>query len=195
MHATQNRFLAGFGLGALNDADEDDIDVYDGGRNTSKSKIAYDISEREGDTVVLTQKKAKVEPVRMDFTLCAIQTIYTSKRRTTTYATFSNGLPVLPGFVLADKVQEDEWFGGVEVPPDWKPNPKRVWDADPNKENIQAQATKSEPVPYHKWKTSMTAEEVNIYHHPNFIPFPEWVVLERFNIGRNPHLYDSSIRV
>ena len=69
MHPTHNRFLAGFGLGALNDADEDDIDIYDGGRNTSKSKIAYDIAERERDTAVLTQKKAKVEPVRMDFTV------------------------------------------------------------------------------------------------------------------------------
>lgn len=72
----KSRFLAGFGLGALNDADEDDIDVYDGGRNTGKSKIAYDISERERDTVVLTQKKAKVEPVRMDFTLCYSDYLY-----------------------------------------------------------------------------------------------------------------------
>ncbi|KAF8722671.1 hypothetical protein AX14_009686 [Amanita brunnescens Koide BX004] len=136
------RISAGFGLGALNDADEDDIDIYDGGHSTNKSKIAYDISERESDTVVLAQKKAKVEP-----------------RRTTTYATFSSGLPVLPGFVMADKIQDDEWFPGPEVPPGWTPNPKRVWDNDPNKENIQAQATKSEPLPYHKWKTGMSAEE------------------------------------
>ncbi|KAF8347963.1 hypothetical protein F5887DRAFT_672698 [Amanita rubescens] len=133
---------AGFGLGALNDADEDDIDVYDGGHNTSKTKIAYDIAERESDTVVLTKKKSNVE-----------------SRRTTTYATFNNGLPVLPGFVIADAVQEDEWFPGPEVPPGWKSNPKRVWDSDPNKENIQAQTTKSEPLPYQKWKTGISAEE------------------------------------
>jgi len=155
-----DKFLAGFGLGALNDADEDDIDVYDGGHNTSKTKIAYDIAERESDTVVLTKKKSKVESVRMD-PLCAFQDIYTSKRRTTTYATFNNGSPVLPGFVIADAVQGDDWFPGPEVPPDWKPNPKRVWDSDPNKENIQAQTTKSEPLPYHKWKTGISAEEVS----------------------------------
>jgi G patch domain-containing protein 1 len=92
----------------------------------------------------------------------AFQKIYTSKRRTTTYATFNNGLPVLPGFAIADAVQGDEWFPGPEVPPGWKPNPKRVWDSDPNKENIQAQTTKSEPLPYQKWKTGISAEEVSI---------------------------------
>jgi hypothetical protein len=70
-----DKFLAGFGLGALNDADEDDIDVYDGGHNTSKTKIAYDIAERESDTVVLTKKKSNVEPVRMDL-LCFSKNLY-----------------------------------------------------------------------------------------------------------------------
>lgn len=146
----------------MNDADEDDIDVYDGGHKTSKTRIAYDIAERESDTVVVTQKKkSNVESVRMDF-LCAFQAIYTFKRRTTTYATFNNGLPVLPGFVIAEAVEGDEWFPGPDVPTGWKPNPKRVWDSDPNKENIQAQTAKSEPLPHHIWKTGMTAEEVRI---------------------------------
>lgn len=124
---------------------------------------------------------------------CVIHTIYTSKRRTTIYATFSSGLPVLPGFVMADKIQDDEWFPGPEVPPGWTPNPKRVWDNDPNKENIQAQATKSEPLPYHKWKTGMSAEEVR--HLCTVTTHLSERRLERFDIGRNAHLYHSAIRV
>ncbi|KAK2464006.1 hypothetical protein APHAL10511_003950 [Amanita phalloides] len=133
----------GFGLGALNDADEDDIDVYDGSHRTSRSKIAYDITDHENDTVVSTLKKPKTE-----------------SRRITANTTFSDGLPLLPGFVLADKSETaDKWFPSPEVPPGWKPDPKRVWDSDPNKDNVRTQETESGPLPHHKWKTGMTAEE------------------------------------
>ena len=55
-------YIAGFGLGALNDADEDDFDVYDlshsardGGRHQ-----AYDTSEREDDDkIVIGQSQAR----------------------------------------------------------------------------------------------------------------------------------------
>lgn len=33
---------AGFGLGALNDADEDDVDVYDSGPSSRRNLIAYE---------------------------------------------------------------------------------------------------------------------------------------------------------
>lgn len=45
-------FLAGFGLGALNDADEDDLDVYDGGAIRNRRREAYDITEHEQDDAV-----------------------------------------------------------------------------------------------------------------------------------------------
>ena len=35
-------YLAGFGLGALNDADEDDLDVYDADFNSARNRLAYD---------------------------------------------------------------------------------------------------------------------------------------------------------
>lgn len=35
-------YLAGFGLGALNDADEDDLDVYDVGFDSARNRLAYD---------------------------------------------------------------------------------------------------------------------------------------------------------
>lgn len=40
---------AGFGLGAVNDADEDDLDVYDGGYAQPRRHMAYDASEKEDE--------------------------------------------------------------------------------------------------------------------------------------------------
>lgn len=40
---------AGFGLGALNDAEEDDIDIYDGGGAKTHRHMAYDAQEDEND--------------------------------------------------------------------------------------------------------------------------------------------------
>ncbi len=34
--------IAGFGLGALNDADDDDVDIYDGGIEGMRRRTAYD---------------------------------------------------------------------------------------------------------------------------------------------------------
>lgn len=51
-------FTAGFGLGALNDADDDDIDVYDGSLNSARRHMAYDISEHDdGDRIVIGSNK------------------------------------------------------------------------------------------------------------------------------------------
>lgn len=44
--------IAGFGLGALNDADEDDLDVYDGGPSSNRRLQAYDIVERDDDDTI-----------------------------------------------------------------------------------------------------------------------------------------------
>ncbi len=60
--------LGGFGLGALNDADEDDLDVYDNGqRQSSRRRVAYDnIEGDENDTVVIggnTKKPSLPLPV------------------------------------------------------------------------------------------------------------------------------------
>ncbi len=41
-------FAAGFGLGALNDADEDDLDVYDG-TSSMRNRVAYDIADSQND--------------------------------------------------------------------------------------------------------------------------------------------------
>lgn len=48
--------VAGFGLGALNDADEDDLDVYGGiDPNGSRRRLAFD-AEDEDETITLGAK-------------------------------------------------------------------------------------------------------------------------------------------
>jgi G patch domain-containing protein 1 len=38
---------AGFGLGALNEAEDDDIDVYDSGVNRGRTQMAYDAMDQD----------------------------------------------------------------------------------------------------------------------------------------------------
>jgi hypothetical protein len=51
-------YEAGFGLGALNDAEDDDVDVYDGDfRKQNTRSMAYDVSEGDdGERVVIGGK-------------------------------------------------------------------------------------------------------------------------------------------
>ena len=47
---------AGFGLGALNEADEDDLDVYDGGMDKNHRRIAYEDDNDEDRDAKQTHK-------------------------------------------------------------------------------------------------------------------------------------------
>lgn len=53
----------GFGLGALNDADEDDLDVYDHDQRNSRQRLAYDhINGDDDDTVVIGGRAERSKP-------------------------------------------------------------------------------------------------------------------------------------
>ncbi|KAG6908902.1 hypothetical protein DXG01_002880 [Tephrocybe rancida] len=137
------RLAAGFGLGALNDADEDDLDVYDGGASSNRRREAYDISEREQDDSITisgrTEKHTKAP-----------------NRPATSVAVFRDGQAVLPGFILSEKpVSEDRWFPLPDIPQGWTPNPRRVWDKGMNKESATAE---SRSVPG-GWDSKITADE------------------------------------
>lgn len=47
----------GFGLGALNDADEDDLDIYDN-THSSRRRLAYDHADGEDDDTVVIGHRA-----------------------------------------------------------------------------------------------------------------------------------------
>ncbi|KAF9454369.1 hypothetical protein P691DRAFT_656211 [Macrolepiota fuliginosa MF-IS2] len=137
------RIAAGFGLGALNDADEDDVDIYDADANTTRGRLAYDAQFNEDTSVGAKATSGK------------------SKTRSTasTSSAFRDGTRVLTGFILSEKpVMEDRRFAFPDIPPGWRPDPQRVLEA--NKENIVSQDTKQDPMPHEKWKTvKMTADE------------------------------------
>ncbi|KAH9951091.1 hypothetical protein B0H21DRAFT_705771 [Amylocystis lapponica] len=143
---------AGFGLGALNDADDDDLDVYDGGMGRhGRTRMAYDDSLGDDDHQISMggRKLARGQQSRVT--------------PATTTQTFSDGRPVLRGFALSDRpVAEDRWFPLPDIPKDWKPNPRRVWEQRDNKENVQAEkALAKHPLRTHaEWKDSlMSADE------------------------------------
>ncbi|KAJ7663790.1 hypothetical protein DFH06DRAFT_1295824 [Mycena polygramma] len=141
--ASGPKLASGFGLGALNDADEDDLDVYDGGFAQSRNRTAYDIIDREEEEKISIGGKTD------------------SRNRPSTMPassshTFHDGKPVLAGFVLSDKpVAEDRWFPLPDIPKGWKPDPRRVWD----KENTPKAEGASQPTP-EKWsRTGISADQ------------------------------------
>ncbi|KAJ7027942.1 hypothetical protein C8F04DRAFT_1115872 [Mycena alexandri] len=141
--ASGPKLASGFGLGALNDADEDDLDVYDGGFAQNRNRTAYDIIDREEEEKISIGGKAD------------------SRGRTTATPassthTFHDGKPVLAGFVLSEKpVAEDRWFPLPDIPKGWKPDPKRVWD----KENAQTPETSSQAPPDNWSRSGISADQ------------------------------------
>ncbi|KAI0954695.1 hypothetical protein AcW1_006501 [Taiwanofungus camphoratus] len=155
---TGPKISAGFGLGALNDADEDDLDVYDGavGRH-GRSRMAYDDALGDDDHHIAVASSSTLRSARRQ------QSRITSS---TTMQTFSDGRPVLKGFVLSERpVAEDRWFPLPDVPQGWSPNPRRVWEQDNNKENVDTTPldkahSKQPPATHAGWKSSfMSADE------------------------------------
>ncbi|KAF7345375.1 G-patch domain [Mycena venus] len=140
------KLASGFGLGALNDADEDDLDVYDGGFAQNRNRTAYDIIDREEEDKISIGGKADSRSRSSAMPASSTQT-------------FHDGKPVLAGFVLSDKpVAEDRWFPLPDIPKGWKPDPKRVWD----KENSQQPEASSQTSPEksEKWsKTGISADQ------------------------------------
>lgn len=104
-------------MGALNDADEDDLDIYDSGFTHSRNRTAYDHIDREEDDKIAIGSRAerkvaktRAEVVSLSLPLFNLALFHIHKRPAASLATFSNGTPVLAGFVLSDKpVAEDLW--------------------------------------------------------------------------------------
>ena len=52
-----------------------------------------------------------------------------------------------------------------DIPKGWKPDPKRVWERNKNKENENIASLKlpvQGPVPHRKWKKGISADEASI---------------------------------
>ncbi|QRW02697.1 G patch domain-containing protein 1 [Ceratobasidium sp. AG-Ba] len=145
---------AGFGLGALNDADDDDIDVYDPGATSSRTtRMAYDeLDDTDADG------HSRRRPLTLSNQSRSQAPSQTAGRVVGGPAgKFNDGRLVLSGFALSETpVGQDEWFPLPKVPKGWTPDPKRVWakfSAEGQDENKPAEPEQS------GWKKAPTAEE------------------------------------
>ncbi|KAI9512271.1 hypothetical protein F5148DRAFT_1008581 [Russula earlei] len=118
------KLAAGFGLGALNEAEDDDIDVYDSTSRGDRTYMPYDAIRDADDSSGVNRSKS-------------IQ-----KVTTTAQQRFPNGVVVLSGFALSpDPIQKEQWFPIPEVPQGWKPDPWRVWQKEPGVDDAVASAS------------------------------------------------------
>ncbi|KAF4592842.1 hypothetical protein EYR38_008546 [Pleurotus pulmonarius] len=150
------RLAAGFGLGALNDADEDDLDIYELHSTHSKRRTAYDALDRHDEDKTAVSQRGMMHLLVL---LLSHYILFPNffKRKTAGSQIFEDGKPVLPGFILSDKpVAEDRWFPLPDPPPGWRPDPKRVWDKD--KENRSGVQAPPPPAGHGKWRPTMAAD-------------------------------------
>ena len=64
----------GFGLGALNDADDDDVDIYDNGIPQESRRMAFEAGEEDYETIALGQRGPQPLKVRQIFILAPVLT-------------------------------------------------------------------------------------------------------------------------
>ena len=74
------RVLAGFGLGALNEADDDDLDVYDSSLPAERTYMPYDAADRETDeNISLSGSKGRTPQVQARSVSSCVSTVYAMK--------------------------------------------------------------------------------------------------------------------
>ncbi|KAG1897082.1 uncharacterized protein F5891DRAFT_1050235 [Suillus fuscotomentosus] len=149
------RLAGGFGLGALNDADDDDLDVYDHSQIRGRNHHAYDANDVHDEEHVLMSSRSQGA---RDLGKAA-----QPQRPSTGKVVFRDGKQPLNGFIISEKpVAEDLCFPIPDVPKDWTPNPKRVWEME--KANSKDKENASIPPPsqtqsHAQWKKGISANQ------------------------------------
>ncbi|KAH8926086.1 hypothetical protein BT69DRAFT_1331609 [Atractiella rhizophila] len=146
-----------WGLGALEDADMDDGDVYDDAPGLSGQKAGMMIVEEDDEPSIVTlsgldrrekeerRKKQKEREKQQDH----------RKREV-----LKDGTQILNGFVLAKRVEKpDVWPAPPPVPKDWKPNPQAVWDRDPTRKAGLEDKEKDKAMNDPKRPANLTADQ------------------------------------
>ncbi|KZT25345.1 hypothetical protein NEOLEDRAFT_1178454 [Neolentinus lepideus HHB14362 ss-1] len=139
------RLSTGFGLGALNEAEDDDVDIYDMDLRGGPSRTAFDVID--GDEEPTSRVPRPAPGLKSD---------------AQTRQSFRDGALVLPDFVIVDEpLIEDRWYPIPDVPKGWKPDPRRVWEKDKeNREKTQQQVQGlSKSATHQQWKTGVTPDQ------------------------------------
>ncbi|KDQ61939.1 hypothetical protein JAAARDRAFT_190648 [Jaapia argillacea MUCL 33604] len=147
------RLSSGFGLGALNDAEDDDVDVYDVDSSHKRTRMAYDIIDRDDD-----------EHVSVGSRQHGVKFAVSGRDRPPpqTSSTFRDGKPALRGFLVSETpISEDRWFPLPDIPKGWKPDPRRVWAKDKeNREKVDLATKKPhEKMTHAQWKAGVTPDQ------------------------------------
>ncbi|KAG2357773.1 hypothetical protein BDR07DRAFT_1473341 [Suillus spraguei] len=149
------RLAGGFGLGALNDADDDDLDVYDHSHIHGRNHHAYDANDVHDEERVLMSSRSQGA---RDLGKAA-----QPQRPSTEKIIFRDGRQPLNGFVISEKpVAEDLCFPIPDVPKDWTPNPKRIWETEKVNSKDKENATippPSQTQSHARWKTGISANQ------------------------------------
>lgn len=80
--------LAGFGLGALNEADDDDLDVYDTSLPAERTYMPYDAADREPDDTITLAGRRKAHTQRAPVQIVRLNS-YSSRSSRTTFTPVS----------------------------------------------------------------------------------------------------------
>ncbi|KAI0050988.1 hypothetical protein FA95DRAFT_1631093 [Auriscalpium vulgare] len=135
------KLASGFGLGALNEADDDDLDVYDASSHKDRTYMPYD-SVRDAEEDGRTGRGVGKAAATASFVR----------------QTFKDGTPLADGFVLAaTTANNDAWWPMPKAPDGWKPDPRRVWQKySTDKENGDNEPAK---IAQPSWRSKLTASE------------------------------------
>ncbi|PVG04697.1 DUF1604-domain-containing protein [Serendipita vermifera] len=130
---------------ALNDADEDDIDVYDSGIPSGRRRLAFEHTD-EDDSSNLNIKYGSKGSLAL---------------KSQSQGFFSNGAPLLPGFQIIDiPAPATQRFDPPLVPDGWVPNPAKLWGLDPKDSASSSTKSATQPtISHHDWKTGISADE------------------------------------
>lgn len=140
----------GFGLG-IDDADEDDVDVYAGGPSASGTR----------SSLLVDQDDDEDAPIRIGGTAEIKRRPFgTSSALNRSSLHWNDGRPVLAGFELDPNPPVlDKWYDFPPIPEGWRPRPARVWKAVTGGKWDKVEMPGRNPVPESAMRPQLSADQ------------------------------------
>ena len=197
---TLNIRAAGFGLGALNDADDDDVDFYDNTLPKESRRMAFEAGDEDPETILPGHRRPVPSKV---WQILILVPILMKRFRLVPLDDLSSttGLPSSPVSFWGESFQQktrgesdpSTRLSGVYrpirfepplIPANWSPDPTRVWES---KWDLQAKNQDAVTAPVGSaasWKTKMTADQVRANYSPwlnlmGYFTHVAWILARR----------------